>query len=785
MRHLCVHGHFYQPARENPWTDAVELAEAAAPFHDWNERITVECYARNAASRLIDDQNRIIRIVNNYAKISYNAGPTLMRWLARHAPATYEQLLEADRASRRDQYGHGNAIAQVFNHVIMPLASPRDRVTQVRWAIRDFERRFKRRPEGMWLPETAVDLETLEILASHGMAFTFLAPHQARRVRRAEGPWKDVTAETLDVTLPYRCRLPSGRAITLLFYHGPLSRAVAFEGILHDGRTFAERLAAAAPSDQQARLLVLATDGETYGHHHQFGDMALAYALDRADREHGLRVLNAAAFLAAHPPALDVEIVENTSWSCAHGIERWRADCGCRTGQGTHQRWRAPLRQGITWLAEQLAAAYELYGEELFRDAWAARDEAVDLIDPAPAAADAFLARHGKTADTPERRASALRLLELQRHAMLMQSSDGWFFDDISGPETVQILSHAARAMELARGFGVELDAPFVGHLRAAPGNSERWPDGAAVFEELVLPRAVGPRESAAYFAMTGLVGGRSSTLASAITVSELDRTDVAAGSHTLRLGRVRVRNVPVDDAHEAAYALAHFGGHEVHCAVAMGWDEARYTAVRDSLVERSGKNVLSEVVRAIDLAFGPQYLSLRDLPLEDRRMVLARLSERTLRELEEVYRKLYQDNRPLMEYLREAGAEVPVPLVTAAVVALTRELEDELSADGTVRLRPRVHEVLAELRSWGREIRADRFEPLLRRRLEQALGGAGHVADRVARAAELMDFAEAAGVTINLWEAQNAFYRLARSARDPGVRTLGERLHFAMDKIE
>ncbi|MDQ7844363.1 MAG: DUF3536 domain-containing protein [Armatimonadota bacterium] len=783
MRHLCVHGHFYQPSRENPWTDTVELAEAAAPYHDWNERITAECYARNAASRLLDDAGRITRIVNNFAGISYDVGPTLLRWLARHAPAVYEQILEADRISRREQYGHGNAVAQVYTHLIMPLATGRDRVTQVRWGIRDFERRFRRRPEGMWLPETAVDIATLEILAAHGVAFTFLAPHQARRIRRAEGAWTEVTAETLDVTVPYRCRLPSGRSVAIFFYHAPVSHAVAFEGLLHDGAAFADRLVAAAPDDQQARLVVAAADGETYGHHHRFGDMALAYALHRIATAGAMRIVNAAAFLAAHPPACDVEIVENTSWSCAHGVERWRSDCGCNTGRGWHQRWRGPLREGIAWLTEQLEAAYARHGEEIFRDVWAARDEAVDLIDAGPGAVEAFLARHARDA-SPGRRARALRLLAMQRHGALMQSSDGWFFDDISGPETVQILSHAARAMEIARAFGLELEDGFLDHLRRAPGNLAAFPDGAAVYERLVRPRVVGPREATACFAMTALVGAPSVRLAGTTTVTELDRADVSAASHRLLVGRVRVRAAEVEEDRETVYALVHFGSHEVHCAVAPDWDEARYRAVRDRLVERSGKDVVSEVVRAVDQAFGPHYFSLRDLPLEDRRAVLQRLTERTLQDLEDVYRRLYRDNRPLMVYLRDAGVDVPAPLVTAAVVALTRDLEEELSRDAAVPLRPRVFELLAELRSWGREIRADRFEPLLRRRLEQALAGAGHVADRVARALEVLDFAEAAGLTLNLWEAQNAFSRLARAAGDGALVRLGERLHFAMEKL-
>ncbi|HXF81886.1 MAG TPA: DUF3536 domain-containing protein [bacterium] len=786
MRHLCVHGHFYQPARENPWTDLVEQADAAAPYHDWNERITAECYARNGASRLLDERQRIRRIVNNYAKISFNVGPTLLRWLARHAPATYEQILDADRSSRRDHYGHGHALAQVYNHLIMPLATARDRVTQVRWGIREFERRFRRRPEGIWLPETAVDLETLEILAAHGLTFTILAPHQAARVRRGEGPWTPVTAETLDVTVPYRCRLPSGRSIALVFFHGMLSRAVAFEGLLHDGAAFADRLAAAMPDDPHPRLLLVATDGETFGHHHRFGEMALTYALERAERQHGLRLSNVAAFLAAHPPVHEVEIVERTSWSCPHGIERWRADCGCRAGTAGHQRWRAPLREAISWLTGELAAAFELHGEGVLRDVWAARDEAVDLLDASPTAADAFLGRHGREPRDPARRAAALRLLEMQRQAMLMQSSDGWFFDDIAGPETVQILSHAARAVELARAFGVELEGPFVERLRAAPGNDERWPDGAVVYERLVLPRAVGPRQATACYAMTSLVGARSSVLGGAITVTELGRRSIlATRSYAVHLGRVRVQTTLTAEEQPAAYALIHIGGHEVHCAVGVGWTEDRLESLRASLETGGAPRALGEVLRAIDVAFGRGDLSLLDLPLEDRRTVLARLTEQTLRELEETYGRLYRENRPLMAYLREVGAEVPAPLVTAAVVALTRQLEDLLAADGASRLSPRAFEVLGELRSWGREVRADRFEPLLRRRLEHTLGDAGVVADRVARALEILDFADAAGITLNLWEAQNAFHRLARAAGDPQLRTLGERLHFAMDTID
>lgn len=780
MRHLCVHGHFYQPTRENPWTGMVELDDAAAPYHDWNARITAECYARNAASRILDETDRVLRIVNNYAGISFNVGPTLLRWLAAAAPSTYELILEADRTSRHDQYGHGGALAQVYNHVIMPLATPRDRLTQVRWGLRDFERRFRRRPEGMWLAETAVDLATLEILADHGIGFTILAPHQARRIRRPDGAWVDATEATLDVSVPYRCRLPSGRTITLFFYHGPLSRAIAFEGLLHDGGGLAGRLAGALPSEG---LLLVASDGETYGHHHQFGDMALAFALDRLSRDDGVRLTNCAAFLAAHPATAEVEIVEHTSWSCAHGVERWRSDCGCRTKEGTQQRWRTPLREGIQWLVAEMGSLFERQGSEVFRDPWAARDEAVDIVDAPEGAAEGFFRRHGVPPGDTQTRA-ARTLLEMARQALLMQSSDGWFFDDIAGGETVQILAHAARAIELTGEAAAGLEEGLIGYLRRAPGNTERFPDGAAVYDALVRRRVTSPRNAAAIYAMTALFDTPSATLSGDLTVSPIDRGATTSGGHTLAVGRARVRHGVTGAEDDVVFAAVHFGGHEVQCAIAEGWPEDRYTAVRTSLLSRLGRDVLSEILRTIDHDFGPRAYTLNDLPVEDRRAVLERIARPVLDALEDVYRKVYQENRPLMEYLRTAAAVVPPALVTAAVVAITGELERLLGADSKTPLPEAAPRLLQELHGWGRDLHATRFEPYLRSRLERALTGPQRPAERARRAMMILGFARDAGITINLWEAQNLFARGMSAAvpTDAAVRELAVALRFRVD---
>jgi len=398
-RYICIHGHFYQPPRENPWLEAIELQESAAPYHDWNQRITAECYAPNSVSRILDGQDRIVKLVNNYAKISFNFGPTLLSWLETEAPEVYAAILAADYDRLKNFSGHGSAIAQVYNHVIMPLANSRDRATQIIWGIGDFEKRFKRAPEGMWLTETAVDIETLELLAKHGIRFTILAPHQAARVREIGATqWEELRGIAIDSTRAYQQRLPSGRTIALFFYNGPAARAVAFEGVLSHGERLIEKLNAIySPSREGPQLAHIATDGESYGHHHIFGDMALAYVLDQIESRGSARLTNYAEFLEAFPPTHEVEIVEKSSWSCTHGIDRWWSDCGCNTGAhgDWNQRWRMPLRNALDWLRDNIAPHWEQEARKLLRNPWGARDAYIDVVlDRSEKNLQSFFTRH-------------------------------------------------------------------------------------------------------------------------------------------------------------------------------------------------------------------------------------------------------------------------------------------------------------------------------------------------------------------------------------------------------
>ena len=463
VRSIVIHGHFYQPPREDPWLNQVAAEPSAAPYHDWNERIERESYRAVVAARVYAPDGRIAHIVNTLASISFNFGATLLEWLERETPGTYAAVLEADRASRARHAGHGNAIAMPYHHVIMPLASRRDKITEVRWGIADFRRRFGRGPEGMWLPETAVDPETLDVLAAEGIAFTILAPHQVEQAP-ADGS-------------AGRYRTSGGRSIALFVYDGPISHDVAFGSLLKDASAWAERLLAPGKRGHERRLVAVATDGETYGHHHKFGEVALAWVLRELERRRDARVENFAAFLARHRPEQEVKLVAPTSWSCAHGVERWRADCGCRMApeRPTQQRWRAPLREALDWLAGELHARFEQEGGALFAGSWAARDA------------------YG-TDRTGDGRAR--ELLEMERNALRMFTSCGWFFDDIAGIETIQILRYAARAIELAGADAPRLEAGVLERLARAQSNERAEGTGRDVYLNHVKRRV--PIESAA-----------------------------------------------------------------------------------------------------------------------------------------------------------------------------------------------------------------------------------------------------------------------------------------------
>ena len=765
MKYVCIHGHFYQPPRENPYLEAIELQDSAYPYHDWNERITAECYAPNAASRIVDAENRIVKLVNNYAHISFNFGPTLLSWMKELAPSVHAAIVEADKTSRQHFSGHGSALAQGYNHMIFPLANRRDKVTQVKWGIADFESRFGRKPEGMWLPETAVDTETLEVLAEHGIQFTILAPRQAKRVRsKRSGRYHDVTGSRIDPAHPYLAKLPSKKRLNLFFYDGPISQAVAFEGLLGDGKRFADRLMSGFSTTRQfAQLVHIATDGESYGHHHRFGEMALTYALEEIQKNNVAQLTNYGEYLEKYPNEDMAEIVENSSWSCEHGVERWRSDCGCNSGgHPWNQQWRGPLRAALDWLRDRLAPIFESRLSAYVRDPWASRDDYIRVIlDRSEPSLASFFADHAARPLSSEEQVSALKLLEMQRHAMLMYTSCGWFFDEISGLETVQVMHYAGRALRLAEECsGESIEAEFVQHLAEAKSNLPEHGDGARIYEKWVKPAVVDIPRVAGHYAISSLFETYADR--TRIYCYEADRLRYsvdAEGKMRLATGAARFKSAVTGESDELAFSVLHLGDHNVSAGV----QPAQRFSEEDQkkLVSAFGQADTAEVIRLLDQVYGRNIFSLRQLFRDEQRKIANLILKDSVNSAAAVYRTFFESQAPLIRFLN--GLDIPVPnaLKSAAEIALNNQLQQALE-----RPEPDFEVIRGLLREAAGEkiaLDATTLEYKVRKRLEgDAAAFAADPTDLAAadRMTKLLDLFPSLPFPVTLWEAQNLTYR-------------------------
>jgi alpha-amylase/alpha-mannosidase (GH57 family) len=677
-RYICVHGHFYQPPRENAWLEFVELQDSAYPFHDWNERITAECYEPNGMSRILDGENRIEKILNNYAHISFNFGPTLLAWLAEKEPETYRSILDADKESQARFSGHGSAIAQSYNHTILPLSNSRDKYTQILWGIRDFEFRFGRKPEGIWLPETAVDLEVLEILAGLGIRFTILSPYQAKRTRKPRARnWRDASGGAIDPSMPYKVRLPSGKRIAIFFYDGPISQGIAFEHLLDRGEDFANRLTSAF-DDTRAwpQIVHIATDGETYGHHHKHGEMALAYALHHIEANNLARITNYGEYLEKHPPTHKAEIWDRTSWSCAHGVERWNSNCGCNSGGNEvwNQEWRKPLREALDWLRDTIAAPFEQRAAELFRDPWDARNDYIQVIlDRMPENVDRYFKKHATRDLTCDEQILGLKLMEMQRHAMLMYTSCGWFFDELSGIETTQVIQYAARTLQLFDEiFAQSLEAKFLERLEAAKSNIPEHGDGRRIYERFVRPAMIDRQKVAAHYALSSLF--ESYPADGQVYCYEVNLEDSRvkeAGRSKLAVGRIRVTSRITRESDVFSFGALHMGDHMMNAGVRAYAGEEDYNNLKTELEDPFKRADFAEVLRILDRHFGESTYSLRSIFHDDRRAILDAITKSTLAEAEAVYRQLFETHAPMMRFVADLRVPLPRAFQMAAEFAL------------------------------------------------------------------------------------------------------------------
>jgi alpha-amylase/alpha-mannosidase (GH57 family) len=778
-RYICIHGHFYQPPRENPWLEEIELQDSAYPYHDWNERITSECYAPNTASRILDPDKRIIDIVNNYAKTSFDIGPTLLSWIKTHHPDVYQALIEADRLSQKRFSGHGSAIAHAYNHMIMPLASSRDKRTQVIWGIRDFEYRFGRKPEGMWLPETAANLETLDILAEQGITFTILAPRQARRVREiCEEEWKDVN-EKIDTRMPYMCRLPSGKTINLFFYDGQIAQDVAFRGLLNNGKNFAERLTGVFSDLEEPQLVHIATDGESYGHHHRYGDMALACALHHIESGKLANLTNYAEYMEKCPPTREVEIIENSSWSCVHGVERWRGDCGCNTltNPGWNQGWRAPLREAMDWLRDNLIPIYEMGMASYIQDPWQARDDYIKVIlnrsaqnevilDGSVQGVEAFLSRHALRELSDDEKTKVLKLLEMQRCAMLMYTSCGWFFDDISGIETVQVMQYASCAMQLARGVGGEdLESGYLDILKRAQSNIPDFEDGAQVWETFVKPAALDLLKVGAHYAISSLFEEYPETINIFCYTASSEIYDLSElGIQKLAVGRARIHADITGEEQLVCFAVLHLGDHNLIGGVREYRGDEFFSLMRKEMTDAFMKSDIPKMIRLMDRHFETHSYSLWHLFKDEQRKVLNQIIEPTLSEIADSFRQTYEQHYPIMQVMRDLQIPIPKALAATAEFILNTDLRKSLETEELD--LEHLQKLVEEAKKWSFELDMTTLGFVASQRINSLMEKFSMTPEDLPlleRIETMFRILSALPLELDLWKTQNTYFSISR----------------------
>jgi alpha-amylase/alpha-mannosidase (GH57 family) len=779
-RYVCIHGHFYQPPRENPWLERVEMEEGATPYHDWNQRITSECYAPNAASRIMDSQDMILAIINNYSLISFNFGPTLLSWMERESPEVYRSILEADVKSRSYFSGHGSALAQPYNHIIMPLANRRDKKTQVIWGIRDFSTRFKRQPQGMWLPETAVDTETLETMAKEGIEFTLLAPRQASSFRRLDGgDWTDVKEGSIDTRIPYLCRLPSGKSIAIFFFNQEISNSVAFSKLLSNGEEMANAILGAFSEDPPGDQLVhLATDGETYGHHHKFGEMALSYCLHNI-RESGRAIItNYGEHLARSPPKHEVRIQENTSWSCSHGIERWRDDCGCSVGSSPCQVWRRPLREAMDWLRDSLSQLYEVEASKYLHDPWSARDEYIFVIlNRARGNVEAFLKRHSRRDLSQEEMTTVLRLLELQRYAMLMYTSCGWYFDDISGIEALQVMKYASRSIQLAMEVsGIDLEEDYLERLRPARSSRSDFASGEEIYLRLIKPEVVDLMKVGAHYAISSIFNSHSGITSEIYSYAIKDEAffPAKAGKSTLLIGRSKIISNITWENQIASYAVLWSGGNMIYGGARPDMSLEQFYLARDDLQHAFMEGETNQVMASITDRFKAQTCapySLKDLFKDKQVEVINKTLLVPMAKAMDYYSQIFKESRSSLETLTGLGAKPPLELQVATDVIFTKEVI-ALLAEGKVDLA-RLESIIHEIKNLRMELGKELIALEAQKRIESdvdALAKDPQSIEGLRDLERLISILFRMDLPLNLWRAQNKWYFLVGLLKSAGV---------------
>lgn len=781
--YLTIHGHFYQPPRENPWLETIEIQDSANPYHDWNARVTAECYTPNSVSKIVTGDNKILDIVNNYSYISFNFGPTLLSWMEHHSPYSYDRIIKADIESIANNNGHGNAIAQVYNHIIMPLANKRDKYTQIIWGIKDFQYRFGRKPEGMWLAETACDAATLEALADCGIKFTVLSPHQAKSIRKLskiskdtkelkEEKWTDVSWGNIDPARAYRyyTKPDKSQYIDLFFYDGSISKSVAFDELLTDGNKFICRLKDGISGERDYNQLVhIATDGESYGHHTKFGDMALSYILKIRAKDEGFTITNYANYLEQEGVHYEVDIKPVSAWSCSHGVGRWCDDCGCSTGggYGWNQKWRKPLRDGLNYVRDELIKVFEEYASTYFKDVWVARNDYINVIlDRSRTSINEFFEKHQKYKLEKQDIVKALKLMEMQRQAMLMFTSCGWFFSEISGLETTQIMKYAARAIQLASTFtDKDIESEFTKILSTAQSNIHGFGTGKDVYERFVKPASVSIKQIAALWAISSMHTNFDdvSTLY-CYNIKKHYGKYVSNGTTAFSTGRIEIESKITLEKYDFFFASIQFPEGDFHCAIKRYDDTENIQDITKKLINIYQNNPVTEIIRALDNIFGQEYYTLKDVLIEDRSEILMSSLKGKIDKFSNTYREIYNEGKSFILQLIHLGINVPNAYKLAAQYTLSSDF-NELFEDTSNIIDDEIHqkaiEIIKEAEALKIEIDKKKTNEIFSEQIQKTIYNfmKNFEIHRLEKILKMFECANKLNLCIDIAEAQNIYF--------------------------
>lgn len=767
-KYVCIHGHFYQPPRENPWLEEIEMQDSASPYHDWNDRINAECYAPNTASRILSSEGKISDIVNNYSKMSFNFGPTLLSWMEKYSPDTLKGIQEADKLSQERFSGHGSAMAQVYNHIIMPLASNQDKETQIKWGIKDFQKRFSRDPEGMWLAETAVDTDTLETLAENNIKFTVLAPRQVKEIKEiGDDEWLEVNEGNLNTKVAYLCELPSGKTINLFFYDGSISQSIAFGGLLESGQKLAENLIDTFENNDDSQLVHIATDGESYGHHHHNGDMAMAYCMDYIEKNYLAKITNYGEFLEKNPPLYQAKINEESSWSCSHGVERWRNDCGCNAGRaGWNQQWRKPLREALDFLRDNSLEVFEKHGSKYLKDPREARNAYIEIIlDRSTENIENYFTNYAKKKLTHKEKVQALKLLEMQRNSLLMYTSCGWFFDEVSGLETVQIIQYAAKVIQYVNEFGdKKVETEFIEMLRNTPSNIHE--NAVYIYENYVKPVKIDLIKVGIHYAISSLFEEyHDSTTIGAYKAYKDSFNLLESGKVKLALGKIKIISDLTWEEEIFNFAVLHLGDNNISCGIQKFHNDQDWSAMENELSTVFNRGDITEVTKLINKYFEDNTYSLFHLFKDEQRKILDKIMQITYDGIEASYRQIYDNNYSIMSFYKSLNIPLPKAILASASNILESDLKkvfdsEEINID-------KLENIINDMRKWSIDFDKEAIKYAAGNWIYNSLSQVNkdtaniHQLQKVEQVLALLSSLD---ITLKFWKAQNIYFEIAKT---------------------